>query len=121
MLDTERPAKQNDLLMHLHIHHHPDPVIESKLDRIMFMLQKLLTEETKMSAELDSLTAEVQRDKDLQSSAIKLIQGIAAQITAAANDPAAILAIASDLKASDDTLAAAIQANTPPQPAGPVV
>lgn len=104
---------------HVHVHHHPDPAIESKLDRIITMLQKLVTEEIKMSAELDALTAEVARDTAIESSAVKLINGIASQIQANASDPGKLNTLAASLKSSSDDLAAAVAANTPAAPPAP--
>lgn len=67
-----------------------------------------------MSAELDALTLEVADTNTIMQSAIVLIQGLAAQLQAIANDPAAILQLAADLDAQSDALAAAVAANTPP-------
>lgn len=66
--------------------------------------------------ELDALTAEVTRNKDVDDSAVALINGIAAQLTAVAGDKAATLALADSLRASSDNLAAAVSANTPAAP-----
>lgn len=66
-----------------------------------------------MSAELDALTAQVKANSDLLDSATTLINGIAARITAAGTDPAALKALTDELKAKDDALAAAVTANTP--------
>jgi hypothetical protein len=70
-----------------------------------------------MAASLASLQAQVQKTTDVEASAILLIQGIAAQLAAAKEDPAAIQALADSLKAKTDDLAAAIVANTPVAPA----
>lgn len=48
-----------------------------------------------------------------RGSAITLINGIADRIAAAGTDQAALAQLVTDLKADDDPLAAAIQANTP--------
>lgn len=66
-----------------------------------------------MSAEMDALTAQVKANNDLLDSATTLINGIAARITAAGTDAAALKALTDELKAKDDTLAAAVTANTP--------
>jgi hypothetical protein len=55
----------------------------------------------------------VQANEDLEASAITLIQGIAAQLEAAKEDPAKVQALAESLKASASNLSAAIVANTP--------
>jgi len=62
---------------------------------------------------LDQLQAQVQQTTTVEQSAITLIQGLAAQLAAAATDPAKVQALADQLKASSDALAAAITANTP--------
>lgn len=60
-----------------------------------------------------ALTSQVQANTDAETSAVILIQGLAAQIAAVANDPAAVTALAAKLKTSADALAAAVVANTP--------
>lgn len=67
-----------------------------------------------MSAELDALTAAVARDVEVETSAITLINGLAAQIVALKNDPVALQALADSLTTSADALAAAVAANTQP-------
>lgn len=64
-------------------------------------------------AALDDLTAQVAANKTVIDSALALINGIAARITAAGTDPAALAALTSSLKSEDDDLAAAVTANTP--------
>ena len=66
-----------------------------------------------MSLELDALTAQVTENESLEQSAITLIQGIAAQLAAAKDDPVKIQALADSLKGSAASLADAITANTP--------
>lgn len=68
-----------------------------------------------MSA-LDDLKAEVARVKDVDASAVALLQGLSAKLDAAlaANDPAAIQALADELRGDTDGLAASITANTKP-------
>lgn len=63
--------------------------------------------------DLKALTDAVARNKTVADSAIALIQGLAAQIEANKNDPAALQALADSLNAEDDSLAAAVTANTP--------
>ena len=66
-----------------------------------------------MADDLANLQAQVQANTDVESSAITLIQGIAAQLAAAKNDPVRIQALSTQLKTSADALGAAIVANTP--------
>jgi prophage antirepressor-like protein len=72
-----------------------------------------------MTQQLQTLTDQVTANNTLVGSTIQLISGLAAQIVAAKDDPAALQALADSLKAEDDTLAAAVLANTP-APAPPV-
>jgi hypothetical protein len=68
-------------------------------------------------ADLTALQAEVARNTDVDSSAITLLNGLAAQIEQLKTDPAALQALADSLRQSSDALSAAIVANTPaPQP-----
>lgn len=73
----------------------------------------LIKEEKKMSKELQDLQAQVAENTAVESSAVVLIQGIADQLAAAKDDPAAVAALCDQLNASADALAAAIAANTP--------
>jgi hypothetical protein len=66
-----------------------------------------------MSQELDNLTAQVKANSDAVDAAVLLINGIADRITAAGVDPAKLTALTDELKSKDDTLAAAVVANTP--------
>jgi hypothetical protein len=73
-----------------------------------------------ISVELDALTQEVNDSITVEASAIVLITGLSAQITAAGTDPAKLSALTAQLDAGKQQLAAAIVANTPAAPA-PVV
>lgn len=64
-----------------------------------------------MTVELENLKLVVAQVVDVQESAIVLIEGIAAQLEAIKDDPAAISALAADLTATSAALAAAIDAN----------
>lgn len=63
--------------------------------------------------DLKALQDEVTRDRDVNQSAVTLITGLAAQLEAAKNDPAAIQALADELRSNSDALAGAVTANTP--------
>lgn len=80
--------------------------VDAKLDAIL----KLLKEE---AMTLDELQTQVAANTSVESSAITLIQGIAAQLAAAGTDPVKIQALSDKLKASATSLATAITANTP--------
>lgn len=69
-----------------------------------------------MTAEFDALTAEVARNTTEDQSVIALVNGLADQIAALKDDPAALQALADQLRASNDAVAAAIAANTPSAP-----
>jgi len=62
---------------------------------------------------LDELKAKVDAEGTVEQSAITLLQGLSAQLTAAKNDPAQIQAIADEIDANSASLAAAVSANTP--------
>jgi alpha-beta hydrolase superfamily lysophospholipase len=98
-----------------HQHHHPNVEVlvrevahaqNKQLDRILRRIKR-------MSQELDNLTAQVKANSDAVDAAVLLINGIADRITAAGVDPAKLTALTDELKSKDDTLAAAVVANTP--------
>ena len=70
-----------------------------------------------MTVELDALTAEVADIETQSDSIIALVNGLAAQLAAAKEDPAAIQSLADSLKAKAAAIAAAVVANTPVAPA----
>ena len=70
-------------------------------------------------ADFAALTAEVERANTVGASAIALLSGIQARIDAAVAadnlaDDSATAKLAADLKAENDSLAAAVEANTTP-------
>lgn len=83
--------------------------LERGQDRIEQKLNFIIKNSSKM---FENLQAEVANNTTVESSAIALIKGLAAQITAAGTDPAALAAIVSTLQANDTALAAAVAANT---------
>jgi hypothetical protein len=94
--------------------------IHRRLDHIDHRLTELheavgiiVKKEKHMSAQLDALTAQVAENTAVEASAVALIQGIAAQLAAAQDDPVAVAALVDQLNASADALAAAVAANTP--------
>ncbi len=98
--------------------------IEAKLNKIDLqnqqqtqLLASLVTGEQIMSAELDSLTAQVTENTDTEQSAIALLNNLHDLLVAAGTDPAKLAALAGTLKGSRDALAAAVVANTPAAPA----
>ena len=105
--------------MRVDVYHHfvQSETTNKKLDRILDILGAVQEKEEIMSKELDALTAQVKANTDVEASAVILIQGLAAQIAEAKDDPVKIQALADSLKGSADTLAAAVSANTPMSPA----
>lgn len=109
--------------VHLYTHNEPDP----QLAELKAMLQALAAQQTAgfsqlaqkesdIMADLTALTAEVARNTEVDQSAITLLNGLAAQIETLKTDPAALQALADQLKGSSDQLAAAVVANTPAAP-----
>jgi hypothetical protein len=90
-----------------------DDKLQASLGRIEVALQKLQIQETTIMANLDTLTAQVKANTDVESSAVTLLNGLSAQLAAVANDPVAVKSLADSLKTSADSLAAAVVANTP--------
>lgn len=88
-------------------------MVGCKLDRIITMLEKSKQREKKTMADLSALQAEVERNGQVDQSAIALLQGLAATIEELKGDPAALQAFVDQLRGSSDALAAAVQANTP--------
>jgi hypothetical protein len=101
--------------MDINIYHHNVALseINNKLDVIFQMLKSILKKERQMSEQLDTLTGTVVETGSVIDSAITLLDGLSAQIAAIKDDPAAIQALADELTAKKDALAAAIVANTP--------
>lgn len=98
------------------IHFPSEPGLERRLDRIETALTTLLKGQGKMTVELDRLTTEVAETRGVVDSAIALIGGMAQQIRDLSNDPAALTALADELDAQTNALAAAVAANSPPAP-----
>lgn len=83
-----------------------------RLDR---KLNEVLSGEHNLMAALDDLTVQVQKNNDVEESAVILIQGIAKQLAdcIASGNPAALVDLQTKLATSAADLAAAIAANTP--------
>lgn len=79
--------------------------IEQKVDKIM--------------ADLTVLQAQVTKSTEVVASAVVLINGIAAKLESMKNDPAQIQALADELRTDNESLAAAVAANTPAEPPVP--
>lgn len=90
--------------------------IERKLDRLLTLVQAVLTQEKLMSAELDNLKTQVAANTSAEQSAVLLLGRLGDLIRSSVNDPAALTKLANDLDASKQQLAAAVTANTPAAP-----
>jgi chromosome segregation ATPase len=90
--------------------------VDTRLDRIESILSDLSERIVHMSVQLDTLAAEVTEMTTVVDSAVALLNGLSAQIVALKDDPARLLALAADLDAKANELAAAVAANTPAAP-----
>jgi hypothetical protein len=79
---------------------------------ILSKLQILSAQGTTEMADLSALQTEVTNNTTVEQSAITLINGLAAQITAAGTDPVALGALVTQLQTNDAALAQAVAANT---------
>jgi hypothetical protein len=93
--------------------------IETLLHRVLLGLAVVNLKENLTMADLSALTADVANTTSVEQSAITLIEGLAAQIAAAANDPAALAALGDQLNTEAASLAAAVAQNTPTPPPAP--
>jgi hypothetical protein len=85
----------------------------AKLDRIIAMLAAIEGEQKEMEKSVQDLIDQATKNESVEASALVVINGIAARINAAGNDPAKLAALVSDLKASGQALSDAVAANTP--------
>jgi len=102
--------------LNIELHDADLSLVNTKLNAILRGLQASREREVTMSVEMDALQAAVTRNTTLDGSMIELLNGIAAQLLATAGDRAAALALAGELNAKSDALAAAVAANTPATP-----
>lgn len=98
----------------VHLNFPPD--FMSALGDIVKKLTSIERKVTTMSAELDRLSAEVAETKTVVDSAIVLIEGMAKMIRDNAANPAALKALADELDAKTNALAAKVTENTPSVP-----
>ncbi|HEV2557973.1 MAG TPA: hypothetical protein VGU45_05045 [Microvirga sp.] len=85
--------------------------LRDRLDMVIDLLFALLEEQKIMQERLEELRAEVERAKSVNASVKTLIEGMAARLEAAADDPEEVAAIIQDLRSSTDEIAAAVEAN----------
>ena len=91
--------------------------IWSRLAVINAKLDVILRKEKDIIMTLDDITNAVAAEQTVEASAITLLNQLAAEVAAAANDPAKIQAIVTQIQTNAATLAAAVTANTPAAPA----
>lgn len=90
--------------------------------QLLLLVKALQIKEIAMAGSIATLTADVAANTSVVSSALLLINGFAAQLSAAGTDPVKLQALQDQLESSDTALAAAVAANTgapPPPPAAP--
>jgi ABC-type transporter Mla subunit MlaD len=103
--------------------------IEKKVDGILSLAARLLASSARregelheMSLNIDALTAAVENEVTVETSAISLIQGLATQIQDLINqsgdtvNPTILQALVDKMTASQGLLAAAVKANTEAAP-----
>jgi hypothetical protein len=103
--------------VNIHIYMHDE--FSKKIDEVLRMLRTLTKVEVYEMATLDELQVQVASNTDVVQSAVVLIAGLADQLQAAATDPAAVQALAEQLRSNNQVLADAVAANTVVAPAGP--
>lgn len=94
--------------------------MDGRLANIEAKLVSIIEKENEMSQALDQLTQQVAETKAVEESAMVLIEGISVRLSALADELAAagidnekVLALAADLDASEQALAAAVAAVPP--------
>jgi hypothetical protein len=91
-------------------------LVSAQLQQILVILKDIENKMATSSSALADLQAQVAQSTSVEQSALTLINGLVAELTAAGNNPAAIEAAVTQLKNSASTLAAAVAANTTPAP-----
>lgn len=91
--------------------------IEAKLDLVIMLLGLVLRKEQVVADTLDEIVADVASETTVENSIITLLNGIAAQLAAAQQDPAKLAALHASLTANIAAMTVAVTANTVP-PAG---
>lgn len=98
-------------------YHHflPDYEVLCRLDALSKKLDLILENQRTIMSVMDDLKAAVQRNTDAEAAVVTLLQGISQHLkdAVAANDPAAIQAVITQIDANTAAAAAAVVANTP--------
>lgn len=87
--------------------------ILAKLSAIAAQLAIVQAKQETLMAAIDELKASVAAEDTVIGSAVTLISGFSARLTAAGTDPAALAALKADIDGQAQSLAAAVAANTP--------
>lgn len=90
--------------------------LKRMVERSHRVLHFILRRTIHMSAALDRLTTEVSETSTAVDSVLALVEGLAQQIRDAAEDPVKLNALADELDAKQQAIAAAVAANTTPTP-----
>lgn len=109
----------------VHLYVKDDPRLEqviARLDRLGVMMHRLIGQHIEGAAmaskEFEALKKEVERNTSVDESVKALVTKLADQIAAAKDDPAALQALADQLRADNDAVAAVVTANTPADTSG---
>jgi chromosome segregation ATPase len=84
--------------------------LETKLDRILGLLENLNIGDTQIMADLAALATEVNENADVIASAVQVLSSLRDDLQAAMSDPAEIQRIVDQLDSNTTALAAAIAA-----------
>jgi len=109
--------------INVHVHFPQDSASVSSLAQILAGVARLEHKMAALDDQISALTEQVKANTDVENSALVLIQGFSARLAAAVAaaqaagaTPAQLQALTdlgTAIKSSDDTLAAAVVANTP--------
>jgi hypothetical protein len=81
-------------------------------------MQQLMKGQSMASQQFEALKAEVERNTSVDDSIKTLVERLAQQIQDAKDDPAALQALADQLRNSSDSVVAVVNANTPADTGG---
>lgn len=87
------------------------------LDRIDKKLNRIITNQGEVMADLSALQSEVSENGDAVASAVSLLGSLSQAIKDAGTDPEALAELTAQLDANTNALAEAVVANTPAAPA----
>ncbi len=94
-----------------------EPDTQKQFDRIEAMLSNLTERLNPMALDRSRLSSEIAENNSAIQSAVTLINQIAQELRDAAGNQDAVNALADQLDAQSNALAAAVVANTPAEPA----